>query len=90
MLRPRVLVLDEATAALDALSEHAVHESVIASAAEASVLVIAHRLSTVMHADEILAIDQGVVVERGTHHALLRRDGFYAKLVRQQLSDAID
>ena len=90
VLRPRVLVLDEATSALDALNEHAVHESVLASAAEASVLVIAHRLSTVMHADEILAIDQGVVVERGTHHALLRRDGFYAKLVRQQLSDAID
>ena len=90
LLRPRVLVLDEATSALDALSEHAVHESVLASAAEASVLVIAHRLSTVMHADEILAIDQGAVVERGTHQALLRRDGFYAKLVRQQLSDAID
>ena len=90
VLRPRVLVLDEATSALDALSEHAVHESVLASAAEASVLVIAHRLSTVMHADEILAIDQGAVVERGTHQALLRRDGFYAKLVRQQLSDAID
>ena len=92
VLRPRVLVLDEATSALDALNEHAVHESILARvrADRASALVIAHRLSTVIRADEILCVDAGAVVERGTHAQLLAAGGFYAKLVRQQLSDSID
>jgi len=89
--RPKVLLLDETTSALDAESEYLVKEAIdllLKSSEGRTVLVIAHRLSTVKSADEVLVIDQGTVVERGTHEELIIKDGIYKKLVNRQLQRA--
>ncbi|MCT7353005.1 ABC transporter ATP-binding protein/permease [Streptomyces sp. 15-116A] len=80
---PPVLVLDEATSALDTRTEAAVQEAIDALSANRTTLTIAHRLSTVRGADQIVVLDSGRVVERGTHEELLERAGRYAALVRR-------
>jgi ATP-binding cassette subfamily B protein len=83
--RPRILIFDEATSALDSRTEQGIQESLRDLALGHTSLVIAHRLSTITDADEILVLDQGSVVERGDHGALLRRCGLYAEMwARQQ------
>jgi ATP-binding cassette subfamily B protein len=81
---PPILILDEATSALDTHSERAIQRELREIARERTVLVIAHRLSTVVDADEILVLDAGEVVERGSHAALLARGGRYAAMWRAQ------
>ena len=81
---PKILVLDEATSALDNESEHAVQESLARLAATRTTLVIAHRLSTIKDADEIVTIEGGRAVERGTHEQLLAAGGTYASYYRMQ------
>jgi subfamily B ATP-binding cassette protein MsbA len=76
-----ILLLDEATSALDNASERAVQESLARLRQNRSVLVVAHRLSTIRHADRIVVMDQGRVVEQGDHDSLLRAGGFYARLL---------
>jgi ATP-binding cassette subfamily B protein len=83
---PRILVLDEATSALDAESEHLVQEALERLMVGRTVLVIAHRLSTVKDADEVVVLDAGRVVERGTHASLLETDGPYRRLVERQFA----
>ncbi|MET8451725.1 ABC transporter ATP-binding protein [Streptomyces sp. NPDC005209] len=80
---PPVLILDEATSALDTRTEHAVQEAIDALSANRTTLTIAHRLSTVRGADQIVVLDSGQVAERGTHEELLEREGRYAALVRR-------
>ncbi|WP_229583190.1 ABC transporter ATP-binding protein [Paracoccus sp. S-4012] len=82
-----VLLLDEATSALDTASERKVAEALDGLAEGRTVLVIAHRLSTVRNADKIVVLDQGRVVEEGDHAALMARDGVYAALVRLQFEE---
>lgn len=81
---PGLIILDEATAHLDSESEAAVQQALDDALADRTALVIAHRLSTVRGADQILVIDGGRIVERGTHAALLGRSGLYADLYRTQ------
>ncbi|MEU7499900.1 ABC transporter ATP-binding protein [Streptomyces griseofuscus] len=80
---PPVLILDEATSALDTRTEAAVQEAIDALSANRTTITIAHRLSTVRDADQIVVLDSGDVAERGTHEELLERDGRYAALVRR-------
>src|SRR4029077_8469256 len=81
---PRILIFDEATSALDSKSEKAIQAELRQIARDRTTLTIAHRLSTIVDADEILVLDHGVIVERGTHLALLAADGVYARMWRLQ------
>lgn len=88
LAQPRVVILDEATAHLDSISEAAVQEAVVEALAGRTALVIAHRLSTIKSADAILVVDDGRIVERGTHAELLTAGGRYAELYRTQFAQA--
>jgi ATP-binding cassette subfamily B protein len=85
---PPVLVFDEATSALDSRSERAIQAELDRIAANRTALVIAHRLSTVVDADEILVLDHGTIVERGRHRQLLEASGVYASMWRLQQEQA--
>src|SRR4029077_16812823 len=85
---PRILVFDEATSALDTRTEREIQASLEEVAENHTTLMIAHRLSTVIHADEILVIDDGRIVERGNHAQLIAHDGMYAAMwQREQEAD---
>ncbi|KAK1274202.1 ABC transporter B family member 25 [Acorus gramineus] len=87
LMNPRVLLLDEATSALDAESEYLVQDAMDSLMKGRTVLVIAHRLSTVKSADTVAVISDGQIAESGTHDELLNKDGIYTALVRRQLQD---
>ncbi len=84
MKNPPILILDEATSALDSESEKLVQEAITNLMKNRTSIVIAHRLSTIQHADEILVIQKGKIVERGTHADLLATEGVYTKLIAMQ------
>jgi ABC-type multidrug transport system fused ATPase/permease subunit len=88
--RSRVVVLDEATASLDSESEAAVQQALAEALAGRTSIVIAHRLSTVRAADTILVVEDGRIVERGNHEALLARGGRYAELYETQFGKQAD
>lgn len=81
---PPILILDEATSALDSESEKLVQQALEKLMKNRTSIVIAHRLSTIQHADEIIVMNAGVIIERGTHDVLLQKNGEYKKLVRMQ------
>jgi ATP-binding cassette subfamily B protein len=90
LAQPRVVILDEATAHLDSISEAAVQEAVVEALEGRTALVIAHRLSTIKSADAILVIDDGRIVERGTHAELLASGGRYAELYHTQFAQGME
>ena len=81
---PEILILDEATSALDSQSEKQVQLALELLMKERTSIIIAHRLSTVMHADRIVVLESGAIVEVGNHKELLEKDGLYAKLIKLQ------
>ncbi|KAL3723375.1 hypothetical protein ACJRO7_035546 [Eucalyptus globulus] len=87
LMDPRVLLLDEATSALDAESEYLVQDAMDSLMRGRTVLVIAHRLSTVKSADTVAVVSDGQIAESGTHEELLSQDGIYTALVRRQLQE---
>jgi ABC-type transport system involved in Fe-S cluster assembly fused permease/ATPase subunit len=84
---PRILVLDEATSALDSRTEQDIQAALNAVSHRRTTLVIAHRLSTVVDADEIIVLDDGLVAERGSHAALLAKGGLYARMWALQATE---
>ena len=85
---PRIVILDEATSHLDSVSEHHIQAALARLLRGRTALVIAHRLSTILAADTILVLDQGQLIDQGTHHALLARGGLYADLYHRQFRAA--
>jgi len=77
---PEILIFDEVTSNLDSISERTVQEAINGVSIDRTVILIAHRLSTVSHADKILVFDGGRLVEQGSHSALLELNGYYSKL----------
>jgi ATP-binding cassette subfamily B protein len=87
---PDVVVLDEATAHLDSENEVAVQNALAIALRGRTSIVVAHRLSTIRQADQILVLDEGRIVQRGTHDSLLAQGGLYAELYGLQFSEASD
>jgi ATP-binding cassette subfamily B protein len=86
---PAILVLDEATSAVDNETEAAIQRSLERVSRDRTTIVIAHRLSTIRHADLIVVVDSGVVAESGTHERLIEDDGIYAALWKVQTGEAV-
>jgi ATP-binding cassette subfamily B protein len=85
---PAILILDEATAHIDSESERIIQEALQAVAKDRTTLIVAHRLSTIQHADRIIVMNKGRIHEAGTHAELLARQGIYQSLWRIQQADA--
>ena len=87
---PAIFVFDEATSSLDTKTEHVIQQNIEEISRNATTLIIAHRLSTVIHADQILVLDHGTVVEIGNHNELLKQGGLYAQLWEKQTHEKPD
>ena len=85
LLNPRFLILDDATASVDSKTEHEIQNAILELSAGRTTFIIAHRFSTVQHADQILVLREGRLVEQGTHAELVRRQGYYSEIYEQQL-----
>ncbi len=87
LMDPRILILDDATSSVDSQTERLIQEALRQLSVGRTTFVIAHRFSTVQHADQILVLREGRIVERGTHDELIQRQGFYSEIFEQQIHD---
>ena len=87
---PRILILDEATSSLDSESENAVQVAMERLMKDRTSIIIAHRLSTIMNADLVVVLDQGEIVQEGTHSSLWNEGGLYSRLLEQQFGPLRD
>jgi ATP-binding cassette subfamily B protein len=85
LVDPRILILDDALSAVDTYTEEEILHRLTGVMRRRTSILVSHRVSTVRDADQILVLDEGRVVERGTHEQLIKRDGIYAELYRKQL-----
>jgi ATP-binding cassette subfamily B protein len=85
LMNPRILILDDATASVDSKTERLIRAAMTGLSAGRTTFVIAHRFSTVQHADQILVLKEGSIVERGTHNELIGRGGFYHEIFEEQI-----
>jgi ATP-binding cassette subfamily B protein len=85
LMNPRFLILDDATASVDSKTEHAIQKAIVELSTGRTTFIIAHRFSTVQHADQILVLREGRLVEQGTHSQLLSRGGYYSQIFEQQI-----
>ena len=85
VMNPRILILDDATASVDSQTERLIQMAMRRLSAGRTTFVIAHRFSTVQHADQILVLKRGQIVERGTHEDLIRRGGLYGEIFEKQI-----
>ncbi|KTD56763.1 ATP-binding transmembrane ABC transporter [Legionella santicrucis] len=88
--KPAILIFDEATASLDTKTEQLIQKNIEEISHDSTTLIIAHRLSTVVHADEIIVLDHGVVAEKGTHGQLLKQGGLYSQLWKKQIHENLE
>jgi ABC-type multidrug transport system fused ATPase/permease subunit len=88
--RPKIIILDEATSSVDPYTESILQEALKKLLAERTCIIIAHRLSTTFLADRVIVLDQGRIVEEGTHEELLRLGGLYAKLYELQIGKPME
>lgn len=87
---PEVIVLDEATSALDTLTEQTIQKEITGLAGKKTIILIAHRLSTVRRANQIIVLEAGKVIEKGTHNELVAQAGMYARMIQSQSLDRLD
>src|SRR5690606_21465148 len=87
--KPNILIFDEATSSLDSMTEEEITKTIrgVVAGSERITVLIAHRLSTVMHADRIYVLEKGIISESGTHAELLLRQGLYSAMWRQQVGE---
>ena len=86
---PKILVLDEATASIDTLTEKAIQDAIFTVIKGRTSFVIAHRLSTIVDADVILVVKDGKIIERGRHHELMEKKGYYYQLYTRQYEEMV-
>lgn len=87
LMNPRILILDDAMASVDSQTERQIEEALRTLCAQRTTFVIAHRLSTVQHADSIIVLKEGRIAEQGTHETLLRKSGFYQEVFAREIHD---